>query len=184
MSDTCLNCKGLIMETNKTYGYAGPICHCQINPALIFQRPASKEQSAPLPADVEKLRDELAQAYVGNQEHPTAKAVKLGYEVGFDACAEKLYKPALADVEYLTKQLEIADGNLADCERNLEESIADNDKAEERIAALEAVAERMAEQLESARSTAVTHAMQTYSKVSAEQVKSIDEILETYRGMK
>lgn len=55
--------------------------------------------------------------------------------------------PIPADVEYLTKQLEIADGNLADCERNLEESIADDDKANERITALEALAKQMAEAL-------------------------------------
>lgn len=56
--------------------------------------------------------------------------------------------PIPADVEYLTKQLEIADGNLADCERNLEESIADDDKANERITALETLTKQMADCLE------------------------------------
>lgn len=75
----------------------------------------------------------------------------LAYEGSLHLCpVNVLYKqapPLPADVEYLTKQLEIADGNLADCERNLEESIADNDKANERIKALEALAKQMAEAL-------------------------------------
>jgi hypothetical protein len=45
MSDTCLNCGGLIMEQGKTYGYAGPVCYCLKNPAHQFQRPASKEKT-------------------------------------------------------------------------------------------------------------------------------------------
>jgi hypothetical protein len=47
MSDICLNCNGLIMEPNTPYGYAGPVCRCPINPALQYQRPASKESGNP-----------------------------------------------------------------------------------------------------------------------------------------
>lgn len=27
-SQSCVKCGGLIMEPNKAYGYAGPVCHC------------------------------------------------------------------------------------------------------------------------------------------------------------
>ena len=40
MSDYCLNCSGLIMEPNKAYGYAGPVCLCPKNPAHQYQRPS------------------------------------------------------------------------------------------------------------------------------------------------
>lgn len=29
MSKSCIRCGGLIMEPNKAYGYAGPVCYCQ-----------------------------------------------------------------------------------------------------------------------------------------------------------
>ncbi len=53
MSDTCLNCGGLIGESGKVYGYAGKWCYCQINPLHQFQRPASREnQQNPIPDSV------------------------------------------------------------------------------------------------------------------------------------
>lgn len=33
-STSCATCGGLIMEPGKTYGYAGPVCHCYVPPRI------------------------------------------------------------------------------------------------------------------------------------------------------
>jgi hypothetical protein len=43
VSDACLNCGGLIFDPGEICGYAGKVCHCPINPAHLYQRPASKK---------------------------------------------------------------------------------------------------------------------------------------------
>lgn len=42
----CLTCGGLIMEPGKTYGYAGPVCHCSEGPRI------RKRPTQPGPKDV------------------------------------------------------------------------------------------------------------------------------------
>lgn len=42
MSDTCLNCGGLIPEPNKAYGYAGKVCFCPIHLDSLYQKPSKK----------------------------------------------------------------------------------------------------------------------------------------------
>jgi len=103
--------------------------------------------------DRDKQIEEFANVYANCRNGKQVGVNFTEWQRSFDGCiegakwADANTPPLPADVEYLTKQLEIADGNLADCERNLEESIADNDKANERIKALEALAKQMAEAL-------------------------------------
>lgn len=60
MSDTCLNCGGLIMKPGVGYGYAGPVCHCPIDPRSVYQRPSGiKSLQTQSLAGLEKYKRDL-----------------------------------------------------------------------------------------------------------------------------
>ena len=126
------------MSPNQTYGYAGPVCNCPKNPAHIYQRPASKEQSPPIPADVEKLRDEMADTYSNPDNLPENLMSqeyykhyfndKRAHKKGFDAAAEKLYRPSqerIAELEALADKFIAEYKNIPPLDCNTQDKFAE-----------------------------------------------------------
>lgn len=108
MSDNCLNCGGLIMQPNTTYGYAGKICYCPVNPKYQYQRSASKEPSSEL-VDVE---DKYVQSVIEEVVRQTLiKKVEItSIPEGF-ACLDgkaliKSFSILQTNIDTLTKQLD------------------------------------------------------------------------------
>lgn len=80
MSDTCLNCNGLIAEPGVTYGYAGKFCHCPKDPFTQFQRPASKE-GVMVPSPAETFKKELREATTPKSPQNTHEQTGVGANI-------------------------------------------------------------------------------------------------------
>lgn len=89
----------------------------------------------PLPADVEKLRDEMADNFSGFYSgNEFMNPMNAAYKHGFDACKDKLYRPILAEMT-----------DHQDSQKLASECVI---LANKRITALEALAKQMADCLE------------------------------------
>jgi hypothetical protein len=110
MSDSCLNCGGLIMEQGKVYGYSGPTCHCPKNPAHQYQRPASKEASK-VPQETLQMRksNDISEALKKSVAH-------LAFELKRDPDYRRSWSAniAMAFKDAYARESRVVNGGLVD----------------------------------------------------------------------